>query len=93
MAEVVKQRLWAAELGDFDGRMAAEEVVAKNENPDDAAVENSGIGVALTWPCICHAQLGSPCEEPSAVLCSVALSCHISEGSRKEVLKSVRTFK
>jgi hypothetical protein len=75
----VKQRLWAVELRGFNGRMAAEGGVAENENPDDAAVENSGIGVALTWPCICHAQLAGPCEEPNAILFSVALSCHNSQ--------------
>lgn len=79
VADEVRKTLWAVELGGFDGRMAAEGGVAENENPDDAAVENSGVGVALTWPCICHAQLGSPCEEPNAILFSVALSCHNSE--------------
>lgn len=80
MGDEVKQRLWAVELRGFNGRMAAEEGgVAENENPDDAAVENSGFGVALTWPCICHAQLAGPCEEPNAILFSVALSCHNSQ--------------
>lgn len=44
----VKHRLWAAGLGGFGGRMAAEGGVAENENPDDAAVENNVIGVAVT---------------------------------------------
>lgn len=56
MAEEVKQRLRAGGFEWFKGRTAAGGVVAVNENPDDAAVENSGIGVA--WPCICQAQLG-----------------------------------
>lgn len=58
MAEEVKQRSRAGGFERFKGRTAAEGAVAVNENPDDAAVENSGIGVALTWPCICQAQLG-----------------------------------
>ena len=60
MAEDVKQRLRAAGFEGIKGRTAAGGVVAVNENPDDAAVENSGIGEALTWPCICQAQLGGP---------------------------------
>lgn len=80
-ADEVKQRLWAIELGAFAGGMAAEQGVDKNENPDDAAVEISGTGVALTWPCICHAQLGSPCEEHNAVLLFVALSCRKYQNS------------
>lgn len=59
MAEDVKQRLRAVWFEGITGRTAADGVVAVNENPDDAAVENSGIG-ALTWPCICQAQLGGP---------------------------------
>lgn len=43
-----KHRLWVVGSRGFDGRMAAERGVAENENPDDAAVENSGIGVTLT---------------------------------------------
>ena len=40
----VKQMECAAVLGGFDERMAAEgAVVAEDENPDDAAVENNGI--------------------------------------------------
>lgn len=59
VAEEVKQRLRVAGFTKgFDGRMAAEGGAAENENPDDAAVENIGTGVAVTWPCICHA--GSP---------------------------------
>lgn len=44
----MKQRLRAAGLRGFDERMAALGGVAENENPDDAAVENIGSGVALT---------------------------------------------
>ena len=37
--------------------------VAEIENPDDAAAaENVGTGVAFTWACVCHAQLGNPFE-------------------------------
>lgn len=75
-ADGVKQRFRAIVLAGFDGRTAAEGGLAKNENPDDAAAENSGLGMALTWPCICNPQLGSSCGEPDAVLFSVALSCH-----------------
>lgn len=60
MAGEVKQRLRAVGVEGCKGWTAAGGVVAENENPDDAAVENSGIGVALTWPCICQAQLGGP---------------------------------
>lgn len=48
VVEEVKQRLRAVLFGGFDDRMAADGGVAENENPDDAAVENIGIGVALT---------------------------------------------
>lgn len=58
VAEEVKHRLRVAGFKGFDGRMAAVGGAAENENPDDAAVENSGTGVAVTWPCICHA--GNP---------------------------------
>ena len=58
VAGEVKQRLWAAGFSGFDESMAAEGGAVENENPDDAAVENRGTGVAVTWPCICHA--GSP---------------------------------
>lgn len=58
MAEEVKQRLRVAGFSGFDERMAADGRAAENENPDDAAVANSGTGVAVTWPCICHE--GSP---------------------------------
>lgn len=76
MDEELKQRLRAVGFGDFDGMTAAADgVTAENENPDDAAVENNGIWVAVSWPCICHAQLGSPCEEPNAILFCVAFSC------------------
>ena len=54
--------------------MAAGKWVAENENPDDAAVENSGIWAALIGPWICHAQLGTPWDEPNASLFSVMLS-------------------
>ena len=44
-----KQIEWDVVLGGLDERMAAEgAVVAEDENPDDAAVENNGIGVAVT---------------------------------------------
>lgn len=44
----VKHKFWAAWLRVFDGRVAAEGGVAEKENPDDAAVENIVIGVAVT---------------------------------------------
>ncbi|KAK3001501.1 hypothetical protein RJ639_021747 [Escallonia herrerae] len=51
-----------------------EEVI--EENPDDAAVDNSGTGVTKPWPCICHAQFENPSEgTASASLFPVALSC------------------
>lgn len=58
MAEEVKQRLRVAVFRGFEGRMAAGGGAPENENPDDAAAENSGTGAEVTWPCICHE--GSP---------------------------------
>ena len=53
----VKQRLWGLQFIDLVGK------VAEIENPDDAAAaENVGTGVAFTWACVCHAQLGNPFE-------------------------------
>ena len=49
-------------------------VVAADENPDDAAVENVN-GVAGTLPCVCHTQFCDPCEETPSILFPVALSC------------------
>lgn len=71
----VKQTLRADGLRCFDERTAAEGGAAENGNPDDAALENSGTWVPLTWPCICHAQLGGPCGGPNSILFSVAFSC------------------
>ena len=69
----VKQRLWGIEFIELVGKMAVDGKVAEIENPDDAAAENDGTGVALTWPCVCHAQLGSPFEGSTPILS--ALSC------------------
>ena len=44
----VKQKLWGIEFIDFVGKMAVDGKVAEIENPDDAAVENGGTGVAVT---------------------------------------------
>lgn len=71
----VKQRLTSDGLRGFDERTAAEGGAAENGNPDDAALDNSDAGVPLTWPCICHAQLGRPCGGPNSILFSVAFSC------------------
>ena len=60
---------------DFVGKMAVDGKVAEIENPDDAAVENGGTGVALTWPFVCHAQFGTPFEGSMPILS--ALSCQI----------------
>lgn len=49
-------------LKDFVGQMEAKGKVADIENPDDAAVENSGTDVAVTWPSVCQPHGGSPCE-------------------------------
>lgn len=48
VADEVKQRLSAVGFMGFDESTAADGGVAGNENPDDAAVENNGIEVALT---------------------------------------------
>jgi len=71
----VKQRFCGIEFTDFVGKMAFGGKVAEIENPDDAAVENGGTGVAVTWPCLCHIQLGTPFEGSMPILS--ALSCKI----------------
>ena len=49
------------------------EVIAEDENPDDAAVGKSGTGFApLKGPWICHAKFGG---ESTSILFSIALSC------------------
>lgn len=48
LADGVKRRLRASGSRSFDERMAAAGGAAENKNPDDAAVENIDIGVALT---------------------------------------------
>lgn len=60
----VKQRLWwGLQFIDLVGKVAVGGKVAEIENPDDAAAaENVGTGVAFTWACVCHAQLGNPFE-------------------------------
>jgi len=73
----VKQRLWGTELMDFVGKMAVDGKVAEIENPDDAAVENGGTGVSVTWPCVCHAQLGFGTPFEGSVPILSALSCQI----------------
>lgn len=52
-----------------------EEAMAMDEeNPDDAAIGNTGVGVIiLPVPCICHAQFD---EIASALIC-IALPCHV----------------
>lgn len=54
-------------------------VAMEDENPDDAAIENIGIGVTLLlFPFICHAQFENLGEETAWILFwwSVAISCH-----------------
>lgn len=60
-------------FGKWSGGAAADdEGVVEEGNPDDAAAEKSGTGVAPPLrPCICHAQLG---KELASILLSVALS-------------------
>lgn len=53
--------------------MVVDGKVAEIENPDDAAAENGGTGAVFTWPCVCHAQLGSPFE--GSMLIPSAPSC------------------
>lgn len=66
----------------FDCKRVPENNGVVEENPDDAAVENSGTGVTIPWPFICHAQLVNPREGPaSASGFLVALSCEIQETS------------
>lgn len=58
------------------GRRVPENNGVVEENPDDAAVENSGMWVTMPWPFICHAQLVNPRGGPaSASGFLVALSC------------------
>jgi len=78
----VKQRFCGIEFNDFVGKMAFGGKVAEIENPDDAAVENGGTGVAETWLCVCHAQLGTPFEGSMPILS--ALSCKIFQQSFKD---------
>lgn len=47
------------------------------ENPDDAALENTGIGVTMPLPCICHAQLENLGKETVSTFFSVALPCKL----------------
>lgn len=61
-----RPELLNARLGDDE-----EEAVAMDEeNPDDAAIGHTGVGVI---PCICHAQFD---ETASALFC-IALPCHV----------------
>lgn len=52
-----------------DGTVAVEE-----ENPDDAALANTGIALTIPLLCICHAQFTNLGEETVSSVCSVALT-------------------
>jgi len=56
-------------------RVADGAVVVEEENPDDAAVENTGIGVTMPLACICHAQLENLGRETVSTFFSVAPPC------------------
>lgn len=76
MVGVGRRRLWAVLFcGLRRGRVAGEAEAMDEENPDDAALENSGIGVTPPWPCICHAQLENVGEETPSTLFCTARSC------------------
>lgn len=61
-----RQRLWTELFCQFGGAV---------ENPDDAAVENTGIGVTMPLPCICHAQLENLGKETVSTFFSVPPPC------------------
>lgn len=67
------------ELIDLGGNMGVDGKGAEIENPDDAAAQTRATGVAVTWPLVCHAQMGSPFKGP--LLIPSALSCKIFEQS------------
>lgn len=59
--EEEKERVRGSEFIGFTGKMAVDGgKVDEMENPDDAAAENCGAGVALGSPYVRHVQLGSP---------------------------------
>lgn len=67
---------WKLGVVGLEERMAAEGEVAKNENPDDAAADNSG-GIGLA-PCICHAQsLSCPNKSKLCYLISIKVPWRI----------------
>lgn len=71
------------------------EVVAGNENPDDAAAETIAIGVETTRPWTCHAHSGCTCEEITSCSCqnihklSCPTTCKHEELSKKHGLQSL----
>lgn len=70
-----KQRLCSELLsGLTNGRVAADgAVVEEEENPDDAAIQNTGIGLTMTLPRIFHAQLDNLGVETASTSVSVAV--------------------
>lgn len=58
MVGVERQRLWTKFVWVFNGTVAGGAIfVVEDENPDDAAIGKTGIGVILLLPWIFHAQL------------------------------------
>lgn len=61
-------------LGFNSGRVAEGPMVEQEGNPDDAAVDNSGIGILTPWPYTCLAQFENLGEETPSNLFSRAVS-------------------
>lgn len=57
----------------LDRRIADGAVAAEEENPDDAALANTGIALIMPLPCICHAQFANLGEETVSAVFSVVL--------------------
>ena len=73
VAGVRRQMFWTELL---KGKVVDEAVALDEENPDDAAIGNTGVGVMLPLPCIVHAQFENLVEETASTLFSIALSFH-----------------
>lgn len=63
------------------------------ENPDDAAIDNNGIGATLPLLCICHAQLVNLAEDKEGTLFSIFLSCYKQKKSLNRIKFQVYDMK
>lgn len=71
-----RQRLWTELFCRLCGWGADGAVAVEEQNPDDAATENTGSGVTTPLACICHAQLENLVEETASSTSSLALPCN-----------------